>query len=73
MIELDVRLSRDGRLVMIHDERIDRTADGTGAVTELTLAELKHYNDIESIRKRIPIGLPPFKRAKTIWFFPLKD
>jgi glycerophosphoryl diester phosphodiesterase len=44
MIELDVHLSRDGRLVVIHDDRIDRTADGTGAVSGLSLAELKQYN-----------------------------
>jgi glycerophosphoryl diester phosphodiesterase len=44
MIELDVRLSRDGRLVVIHDTRIDRTSDGTGGVADLTLAELKRYS-----------------------------
>lgn len=44
MIELDVHLSRDGRLVVIHDDRIDRTSDGTGFVAGLTLAELKRYN-----------------------------
>ncbi|MCE5263392.1 MAG: glycerophosphodiester phosphodiesterase [Deltaproteobacteria bacterium] len=44
VIELDVHLSRDGRLVVIHDDRIDRTADGTGAVSALTLAELKRHN-----------------------------
>ena len=44
MIELDVQLSRDGRLVVIHDARIDRTSDGTGAVTELSLADLKRHN-----------------------------
>ncbi len=44
MIELDVRLSRDGWLVVIHDERIDRTADGTGAVSGLSLGELKRYS-----------------------------
>jgi glycerophosphoryl diester phosphodiesterase len=44
MIELDVHLSQDGRLVVIHDERIDRTADGTGAVTDLPLAALKRFN-----------------------------
>lgn len=44
MIELDVRLSRDGRLVVIHDERIDRTADGTGVVADLTLDELKRHS-----------------------------
>ncbi len=43
MIELDVRLSKDGHLVVIHDERIDRTSDGTGRVADLTLGELKRY------------------------------
>jgi len=44
MIELDVHLSCDGRIVVIHDERIDRTADGRGKVAEMTLAELKRYS-----------------------------
>jgi len=39
--ELDVQLSRDGRLVVIHDATVDRTTDGHGAVAELTMAELK--------------------------------
>jgi len=39
--ELDVQLSRDGRLVVIHDERVDRTTDGKGWVKDMTLAELK--------------------------------
>lgn len=39
--ELDVHLSKDGELVVIHDETVDRTADGTGFVGEMTLAELK--------------------------------
>ncbi|MDT0265955.1 glycerophosphodiester phosphodiesterase family protein [Streptomyces sp. DSM 44915] len=40
-IELDLRLSRDGALVVLHDARVDRTTDGRGAVAELTLAELR--------------------------------
>lgn len=44
MIELDIHLSRDGRLVVIHDDRIDRTADGTGAVSGLSLTELKRHS-----------------------------
>lgn len=40
-IELDIQLTRDGELVVIHDERVDRTTDGTGYVREHTLAELK--------------------------------
>jgi glycerophosphoryl diester phosphodiesterase len=39
--ELDVRRSKDGVLVVLHDETVDRTTDGTGRVTDLTLAELK--------------------------------
>lgn len=40
-IELDLRLSADGRLVVMHDATVDRTTDGTGAVAELTLRELQ--------------------------------
>jgi glycerophosphoryl diester phosphodiesterase len=40
-IELDLHLSRDGELVVMHDARVDRTTDGTGAVADLTLAELR--------------------------------
>ena len=39
--ELDVHLSQDGELVVIHDESVDRTTDGTGFVRDLTLAQLK--------------------------------
>lgn len=40
-IELDVMLSKDGRLVVIHDDTVDRTTNGTGRVKDLTLAQLK--------------------------------
>jgi glycerophosphoryl diester phosphodiesterase len=39
-IELDVHLSRDGVPVVIHDETVDRTTDGSGAVADLTVADL---------------------------------
>lgn len=39
--ELDVHLSKDGELVVIHDETVDRTTDGTGFVRDHTLAQLK--------------------------------
>ena len=41
MIELDVRASADGHCVVIHDDTVDRTTDGTGPVAEKTLAELR--------------------------------
>ena len=40
-VELDIHLSRDGRLVVIHDEMLDRTTNGHGFVKDFTLAELK--------------------------------
>ena len=40
-IELDVQLSKDGRLVVIHDETVDRTTDGNGWVKDMTLQELR--------------------------------
>ncbi|MGN0158436.1 MAG: glycerophosphodiester phosphodiesterase [Brotaphodocola sp.] len=43
-IELDVQLSKDGEVVIIHDEKLDRTTDGHGLVKDYTLAELKKFN-----------------------------
>jgi glycerophosphoryl diester phosphodiesterase len=40
-IELDLHLSKDGALVVIHDAEVDRTTDGSGAVADKTLAELR--------------------------------
>lgn len=40
-IELDVHLSSDGALVVIHNRTVDKTTDGSGQVSRLTLAELK--------------------------------
>ena len=41
-IELDVHLTKDGEMVLIHDEQIDRTCtDGKGWIKDMTLAELK--------------------------------
>jgi glycerophosphoryl diester phosphodiesterase len=41
VIEFDVHLSRDGQLVVLHDDTVDRTTNGTGKVTDLTLPELE--------------------------------
>ena len=40
-IELDVQLTKDGEIVIIHDETLERTTTGTGWVKDHTLAELK--------------------------------
>ncbi|MGP4005906.1 glycerophosphodiester phosphodiesterase [Streptomyces sp. 4N124] len=41
VIELDLHLSKDGALVVMHDADVDRTTDGTGPIAEKTLAELR--------------------------------
>ena len=42
-VELDVQLSKDGELVVIHDETIDRVSDGSGYVRDYTLEELSGF------------------------------
>jgi len=44
MIELDVTLSRDRKLIVIHDDNLERTTDGHGSVSQYTLAELKQLD-----------------------------
>ena len=42
--ELDVHLSADGELIVIHDETVDRTTNGKGYVKDMTLAQLKQLD-----------------------------
>lgn len=44
MVEMDVHASADGVLVVMHDETVDRTTDGSGPIREKTLAELKQLD-----------------------------
>lgn len=41
MMETDVHMTKDGEIIVMHDENIDRTTNGTGAVRDFTLAEIK--------------------------------
>ena len=55
-IEFDVQLTKDGEVVVIHDERVDRTTNGIGFVRDFTLEELKQlaiYTGSDEI-ERIP-------------------
>jgi len=58
MCELDVQLTRDHALVVIHDDTVDRTTDGQGAVKEMTLAELKRLDAGVSFGATAPRGEP---------------
>jgi glycerophosphoryl diester phosphodiesterase len=43
-LELDVHMTRDGHIVVIHDATVDRTTNGSGAVSEMTLDELRRFD-----------------------------
>ncbi|WP_430611219.1 glycerophosphodiester phosphodiesterase [Enterococcus sp. DIV0876] len=44
IIELDVHLSKDEQLIVMHDETVDRTTNGKGRICDLTVAQLKELN-----------------------------
>ncbi|MBM7584562.1 glycerophosphoryl diester phosphodiesterase [Bacillus pakistanensis] len=56
-IELDVQLSKDGEVVVIHDESIDRTTNDRGFVQDYTLKEIQSFNASYKFKK-------PFKQPK---------
>jgi glycerophosphoryl diester phosphodiesterase len=41
LLELDIHLSLDGEIIVIHDSEVDRTTDGTGPIERMTLAQIK--------------------------------
>jgi glycerophosphoryl diester phosphodiesterase len=44
VLEMDAHITKDGQIVLMHDEEVDRTTDGTGLIEDLTLAELKQLD-----------------------------
>ncbi|ADI05155.1 glycerophosphoryl diester phosphodiesterase [Streptomyces bingchenggensis BCW-1] len=53
VIELDLHLSKDGALVVMHDADVDRTTDGQGPISDFTLAELRELDAGQG--ERIPV------------------
>jgi glycerophosphoryl diester phosphodiesterase len=62
VIELDVRLTRDGVPVVLHDPDVSATTDGRGPVHEMTLAEVKRLNAAPG---QPPIEVPTLEEAVT--------
>ncbi|HEX9332539.1 MAG TPA: glycerophosphodiester phosphodiesterase [Anaerolineales bacterium] len=44
VLEMDAHITKDGQIVLMHDEKVDRTTDGTGLIEDLTLVELKQLD-----------------------------
>ncbi len=68
MLELDIHMSRDGELVVMHDPTLERTTNGTGYIKNYSVKELKQFDAskrFESYRgERIPILQEVFDLAK---------
>lgn len=68
MVEIDVRETKDGHLVLMHDKTIDRTTNGNGYVKDLTLDSLRTFRLIDGLgiatNHKIPTLLEALKLAK---------
>jgi glycerophosphoryl diester phosphodiesterase len=65
-LECDIRLTRDGVLVCVHDRRVDRTSDGRGVVSTLELAELSELDFASwKARQRDPLLEAAWEEADT--------
>lgn len=47
IIEIDIHLTKDGKLVVCHDKTIDRTTNGTGKISEMTLDEIRKFHIVD--------------------------
>jgi len=79
VIEIDTRLSADGTCVLLHDSSVDRTTNGTGEASEMTLAQLKALDagswfDPSYAGERIPAvsEVMTLAKGKLILYFDLK-
>ncbi|MDN3596953.1 glycerophosphodiester phosphodiesterase family protein [Zunongwangia endophytica] len=61
IIEVDLRTTKDGHLVLMHDSKIDRTTTGNGEVEEMTLAEIRQYHLKSSSGKISEESVPTFE------------
>lgn len=76
MLEIDVRPTKDGVLVLMHDETINRTTTGSGKVADMTYAELqqyylKDYNTGAATSHKVPTLEEAFKHGRGKIYFNL--
>ncbi len=62
-VEVDVRPTRDGVLVLMHDSTVDRTTDGVGRLSELDLADLRTLRAASPCERVAPQPIPTFVEA----------
>jgi glycerophosphoryl diester phosphodiesterase len=65
-LEIDVRATTDGALVVMHDDSVDRTTDGSGALADLTLAQVQAFR-LHDEAGRVLDEHPPSLREALDW------
>ncbi|WP_179352176.1 glycerophosphodiester phosphodiesterase family protein [Winogradskyella vidalii] len=63
--EIDVAQTKDEKLVLLHDNSIDRTTTGSGKVTQYTFDELKQFNLIDDFGNETSYKIPLFSEVLT--------
>ena len=58
--EIDVAQTKDGQLVLLHDNTIDRTTTGAGKVSQFTYDELKNFNLVDDYGNETTFKIPLF-------------
>ncbi|MFD1851455.1 glycerophosphodiester phosphodiesterase [Oceanobacillus bengalensis] len=58
-LEIDLRMTADGRLIAMHDETIDRTTDGNGKAEAYTLEEIKEFETVEVFNNQTTVEVIP--------------
>ncbi|WP_412560434.1 glycerophosphodiester phosphodiesterase family protein [Winogradskyella sp. MIT101101] len=63
IFEVDVAQTKDGQLILMHDNSIDRTTNGSGSVKNLTYDEIKNYNLIDDFGNQTNFKIPLFSEV----------
>lgn len=71
-IEMDLRLTHDGQVVVLHDAGIDRTTDGNGRVADFTLDELAGYDTGSGPIPSLDSVLRGLQKAPVLWNLEVK-
>ena len=77
-LEMDVQMTKDGALVVIHDETVDRTTNGRGQVGDLTLAQIRAldagqgervptFDEVLALVKKSGVGLMPEAKSAHLY------
>lgn len=59
MIETDVHMTKDGDLILMHDDSVDRTTNGSGSIRRMTLSEIKSLDATKNAKIKISPEAPP--------------